>query len=91
MRVDTSFAPNIPTYVMDLLLVGNKLYVVGPFGQVNGVQRRGAAVLDKGTGALDPTFNPERAVAGQHAWPSTRPAAGCTSAWPATPVRSCST
>lgn len=56
--VDTSFAPTIPTYVMDLLLVGNKLYVVGPFGQVNGVQRRGAAVLNKGTGVLDPTFNP---------------------------------
>jgi outer membrane protein assembly factor BamB len=43
---------------MDLLLVGNRLYVVGPFGQVNGVQRRGAAALDKGTGALDPSFAP---------------------------------
>ena len=48
----------MPVSVTDLLLVGNKLYVVGSFGQVNGVQRRGAALLDKGTGALNPTFAP---------------------------------
>ena len=54
-----SFTASAPNFVSDLLLWGNQLYVVGEFGQINGITRKGAALLDKATGAVDPTFDPE--------------------------------
>jgi outer membrane protein assembly factor BamB len=56
--VDPFFTASAGNFVSDFLIWGTKLYVVGEFGQVNGVVRRGAALVNTTTGALDPTFNP---------------------------------
>jgi outer membrane protein OmpA-like peptidoglycan-associated protein len=62
--VNSAFVANtgvgnaIWSFLEAIAVVGDKVYIGGYFGQVNGVDKNYLAALDKTTGATDASFNP---------------------------------
>ena len=57
-QVDTGVGTQIWSFLEAIAVVGNRVYIGGYFGQVNGQTRNFIAAVDKTTGALDTGFNP---------------------------------
>ena len=53
-----AFNPRPQSSVITMALQGDRLYIGGFFNAVNNVPRGRVALVNKDTGALDPTFNP---------------------------------
>ncbi|HYK46231.1 MAG TPA: T9SS type A sorting domain-containing protein, partial [Parafilimonas sp.] len=58
------FAPSPDSYVFDMAVNYNRIFIVGQFDNVNGTPHTGAAAFNKSTGALL-TWNPQLARSGQ--------------------------
>ena len=54
----TGVGTQIWSFLEAIAVVGNRVYIGGYFGQVNGQTRNFIAAVDKTTGALDANFNP---------------------------------